>query len=105
MSYLFDPPPFYVLPIAKRGGLSATFLNNPSGDGTTFVAYAGGDTVTLYIETDPVIEVDATVSGYSATVTIESTDDIPDDTKYQVVLDTSAAPPLVLAYGKVKRFD
>jgi hypothetical protein len=89
MTNLFEPPPVYELPLSKGGDLSVDFLNNPSGDGSTFVDYGVGVTVTLIIDTEPAITKLAAVSTFHAAVKIEST--VTDGT--------------VAANGKVKRFD
>lgn len=108
-SPLFPPPPKYVLPLSKGGDLSVDFRNCPSGDGTTFVAYDAGVTVTLMIDTTSPITAAATMSTYHATVKIESTvtDTIPNATVWRLIVSTPTSPTTetVAAYGNVKRFD
>lgn len=112
MSYLFDPPPKYDLPLSQGQDLSVDFRNNPSGDGTTFVDYEPGVTAQLVIKTDPPIVADADIDGYHAYVKIESTvtDDIPggqDAPKWRYTVTTATVPPTNTngAIGKVRRFD
>lgn len=106
---LFDPPPKYVLPLSKGGDLSVDFRNNPSGNGTTFVDYDAGVTVTLVIDTTSPITASATMSTYHANVKIESTvaDTIPATTVWRLIVGwpTSPTTETVAAYGRVKRFD
>ncbi len=106
---LFPPPPKYVLPLSLGGDLSVDFQNNPSGDGATFVNYAGGVTVTLIVDTTTPIQATATISTYHAVVKIESTvtDTVPGGTKWRLIVSTPTSPTTetVAAYGAVKRFD
>lgn len=106
---LFDPPPKYTLPLSKGQDLSVDFRNNPSGDGTTFVDYDPGVTVTLTIETDTPIAQAATIDGHHAYVKVESTltDPIKDGKAWRVVVSTPTTPTTetVGANGKTKRFD
>jgi hypothetical protein len=109
MANLFDPPPVYTLPLSLGGDLSVDFQNNPSGDNQTFVDYGVGVTVTLVIDTDPALEVDADVTDYHAVVKVESevTDLIDTDTKWRLIVASPTTPTTetVAARGKVKRFD
>jgi hypothetical protein len=106
---LFPPPPKYVLPLSLGGDLSVDFQNNPSGDGTTFVNYATGVTVTLILDITTPVQAPATISTYHAAVKIESavTDTIPNATKWRLIVSSPTSPTTetVAAYGTVKRFD
>lgn len=106
---LFDPPPKYTLPLSKGQDLSVDFRNNPSGDGTTFVAYDAGVTLTLVIDSDTPTTAVATISTYHAVVKVESTvvDAIPAGKAWRVILSTPTSPTTetVAANGKTKRFD
>jgi hypothetical protein len=109
MTTLFTPPPVFDLPLSKGGDLSVDFLNNPSGDGTTFVDYGAGVTVTLVIDTEPVTTAPAVVSTYHAAVKLESTvtDAILPRTPWRLIVSSPTTPTTetVAANGKVKRFD
>lgn len=106
---LFDPPPKYVLPLAKGQDLSVDFRNNPSGDTTMFVDYDDGVTVTLTIDTDPPTVAPAMIDGYHAYVKIESTvtDSIITGIGWRLIVSTPTDPSTetVAANGKTKRFD
>lgn len=106
---LFAPPPIYDLPLSKGGDLSVDFRNNPNSDGTTFVDYEAGVTVTLTIDTDPVIEADASIDGYHAYVKVESAvvDLVKARVAWRAVVSTPTSPPTetVAANGKTQRFD
>ena len=107
---LFDPPPKFVLPLSEGGDLSVDFRNNPSGDGSTFVDYAPGVTVTLIIDDTPTpIEADAAITDYHAYVKVESTvtDSVANGTAWRLIVSSPTTPSTetVAAYGKVKRFD
>lgn len=106
---LFNPPPKYVLPLSKGGDLSVDFRNNPSGDGTTFVDYDPGVTLTLYIDTEPQTVATATVSTSHASVKIESTvvDLIDKNVAWRLIVSSPTSPTTetVAAYGKTARFD
>jgi hypothetical protein len=109
MTTLFEPPPVYELPLSKGGDLSVDFLNNPSGDDTTYVDYGVGVTVTLIIDTDPVTTSTADVSTFHAAVKIESTvtDLIAKSTPWRLIVSSPTTPTTetVAANGKVKLFD
>lgn len=109
MANLFEPPPVFDLPLSKGGDLSVDFLNNPSGDQTTFVDYGPGVTVTLVIDTTPPTSAPAVVSTYHAAVKIESTvtDGIASRTGWRLIVSSPTSPTTetVAANGKVKRFD
>jgi hypothetical protein len=106
---LFDPPPKYFLPLSKGGDLSVDFRNNPSNDDATFVDYDSGVTVTLVIDTDPVISAPATITTYHAYVKVESTvaDAIAANVSWRLIVSTPTSPTTetVAANGKTKRFD
>jgi hypothetical protein len=109
MANLFDPPPKYAMPLSAGGDMVVDFRNNPTGDGTTFVAYEAGVTLTLYVDTDTPTEVDADITDEHAVVRIESdvADLIPTGTKWRLILATDDTPTTetVVAYGTMKRFD
>lgn len=109
MVNLFTPPPVFELPLSKGGDLSVDFQNNPSGDGTTFVDYDAGVTVTLVIDTEPGLSTLAVVSGHHAAVKIESTvtDAIAARVPWRLVVSSPTSPTTetVAANGKTKRFD
>jgi hypothetical protein len=109
MTNLFDPPPVFDLPLSKGGDLSVDFLNNPSGDQTTFVNYGSGVTVTLVIDTTPPTTASASVSTFHAAVKLESTvtDLIATRTPWRLIVSSPTSPTTetVAANGKVKRFD
>lgn len=109
MATLFDPPPVFDLPLSKGGDLSVDFLNNPSGDETTYVDYGVGVTVTLIIDTQPVTTAPASVSTFHAAVKIESTvtDGIASRTPWRLIVSSPTSPTTetVAANGKVRRFD
>lgn len=109
MANLFDPPPQFDLPLSKGGDLSVDFQNNPSGDGSTFVDYDDGVTVTLYIDSEPPVVAAADVNGYHAAVKVESTvtDAIAARAQWRLIVSSPTSPTTetVAANGKVKRFD
>jgi hypothetical protein len=106
--FLFDPPPKYVLPLAKGGDLTVQFLNDPNDDGN-YVDYGVGVTVTLLIDSTDPVTAEASISGHTATVKVESTvtDTIDGGVPWRLILSTPTSPTteVVAAYGKTKRFD
>lgn len=108
MTNLFEPPPKYTLPLSKGGDLVVDFRNDPNND-EDYVDYDSGVTVTLIVETDPALEVEADITGHHAVVKIESTvaDTIPTGTVWRLIHSSPTDPSTetVAAYGKVKRFD
>lgn len=108
MTNLFDPPPKYVLPLSKGSDLVVEFLNDPAGDGT-YTDFDAGVTVALIIESDPVVNAEATIAGHTAAVRVESTvtDLIPAGKPWRVIVTTPTTPSTekVAANGKTRRFD
>lgn len=71
---LFPTPPIYNLPLVKGQDLVIDFKNKtPGSDPAEYVDYAGGVTVTLIIETDPVTTAVGVITDFHAVVRVEST--------------------------------
>lgn len=105
---LFDPPPRFFLPLTEGQDLAVEFLNDPNDD-ENYVDYDVGVTLKLEIDTDPQTVANATISGHSATVKIESTvtDLIEGGVKWRLILSSPTSPTTetVAANGRTKRFD
>lgn len=107
MTNLFEPPPAYLLPLSKGGDLVVDFVRvDANGDP---IAYDGGTTVTLTIDTATPITGNATINAEHALIKIESTelDTVAGGVLWRCVatLPTEPATDIVIANGKTKRAD
>ena len=117
---LFEPPPSYGLPLVKGGDLHVVFVYKPvvtDDDGEPILAngkyqyekadYPAGATVKLIIETNPVQEFDADISGPNASVSVDHliTDEIDKNIDWRVILTYADGLDEVLANGRTFRKD
>jgi acetyl esterase/lipase len=120
VTYLFDPPQRFDLPLTKGRDLYFDFIYKPllvdgSGDPILDVNgkkqyqvanYPGGAVVTLEIDTSPQTTATATISTHHATVSVDYAlaDAIATQVPWRIKMVVSGVDD-VLAHGKTKRVD
>jgi hypothetical protein len=120
VTYLFDPPQTFDLPLTKGRDLYFDFIYKPllvDGSGDPILDsggnkqyqvanYPGGAVVTLEIDTSPPTTATATISTHHATVNVNYTlaDVIASRVPWRIKMVTSGVDD-VLAHGKTKRVD
>lgn len=109
MTNLFNPPQVFSLPLSLGGDLVVDFQNNPSGDGSTFVAWADGVTVTLVIDAATPVMAAATITGAHAVIHVPYAlvDVVKAKTLWRLLVVTPGSPSTetVAVNGLVVRAD